>query len=227
VVIATLCEVNRKYMVKKCTLCHSENTSLYSKGEFREYYSCSNCSLVFVSEEFFLSPDLEKAKYDNHQNFTDDLVYQNYLKQIMDPVLDRIFPGACGLDFGCGPGPALSQMFESRGYEVDVYDVFYAPDQGVFQKSYDFITACEVVEHFHDPKMELDRLFGLLKSGGILAIKTQMLPLKEEFKSWYYKRDMTHVCFFSVGSFNSLAERWGADVEFVHSNVVLFTKTSG
>jgi len=214
-------------MVRKCPLCHSENTSLYAKGEFREYYSCSNCSLVFVPEEFFLTPDMEKEKYDCHQNLTDDLVYQRYLKQIMDPVLDRISPDACGLDFGCGPGPALSQMFESCGFKVDVYDVFYAPHTEVFNKSYNFITACEVVEHFHDPRMELDRLFGMLKSGGILAVKTRFLPLKDEFASWYYKRDKTHVCFFSEGSFNYWARRWGARVEFIQPDVVLFTKVAG
>lgn len=213
-------------MVRKCTLCHSENTSFYSKGESREYYLCSDCFLVFVPEEFFLSPELEKLKYDSHQNFTDDLVYRNYLKQIMNPVLDRVSPNACGLDFGSGPGPALSQMFESSGFKTDIYDAYYAPNTEIFHKSYDFITACEVVEHLFDPQMELDRLFGLLKPGGILAIKTQVLPSKENFSSWYYKRDKTHVCFFSKECFNSLAKRWGACVEFVQSDIVVFTKIS-
>jgi len=213
-------------MVRKCPLCHSEKTSFYADGESREYYLCSKCSLLFVPEEFFLSPDLEKLKYDNHQNDVDDLVYQNYLGQIMNPVLDRISSHACGLDFGCGPGPALSQMFEARGIKTDIYDAFYAPNTEVFKKSYDFITVCEVVEHFFDPRMELDRLFGMLKPGGILAIKTQVLPPKDEFSLWYYKRDKTHVCFFSEETFNALAERWGTEIEFVQSDVVLFKKAS-
>jgi len=198
---------------------------LFSQGESRDYYSCSNCSFVFVPEEFFLSPELEKSQYDSHQNFTDDLVYQNYLKQIMDPVLDRVSPNASGLDFGSGPGPALSLMFEKNGFKTDIYDAYYAPNEEVFEKSYDFITACEVVEHLFDPKMELDRLFSLVKPGGILAVKTQLLPPEDKFSLWYYKRDKTHVCFFSEQSLNFLAERWNATLEFVQPNVMIFTKT--
>ena len=79
-------------------------------------------------------------------------------------------------------------------------------NEGVFSKTYDFVTACEVVEHLHNPQIELDRLFNLLKPDGVLAIKTQFLPLKDEFSDWYYKRDLTHVCFFSEQSFKFFEE---------------------
>ncbi|WP_372639550.1 class I SAM-dependent methyltransferase [Ancylomarina sp.] len=210
----------------KCPLCRSENTSFYYEGESREYYSCIDCGLVFVPQVFFITYEAEKVKYDQHENFPDDLVYQDYLKQIMNPVLDRISEGASGLDFGSGPGPTLSKMFESRGFQTDIYDAYFAPNEEVFNKSYDFITACEVVEHLHKPQMELDRLFGLLKPNGVLAIKTQILSSKEEFPTWYYKRDMTHVCFFSDQSMRFLADKWKVEMVSVKSNVVLFIKTS-
>jgi len=207
-----------------CSLCHSGETSLYYEGESREYFLCSACHVVFVPETFFHSDLIEKEMYDKHQNSIDDVVYQKYLKRLMDPVVDRIPPGAKGLDFGCGPGPALSLLFEKRGFEMDIYDVFYAPNSEVFQNKYDFITASEVVEHFHDPKMELDRLFNLLNVGGVLAIKTQMLPSVDDFPQWYYKRDTTHVCLFSQKSFEFLAVRWGAKLEFVDTDIIIFTK---
>lgn len=208
-----------------CNLCHSEKISLYYEGDSREYYLCSVCGFVFVPETFLLSPDVEKRKYDKHENLPDDLIYQAYLKQIMNPVLGRIEEGASGLDFGSGPGPTLSRMFESRGFKTDIYDAYYAPNDQVFKKTYDFITACEVVEHFYKPQMELDRLFSMLKPNGILAIKTQMLPFEEEFSTWYYKRDMTHVCFFSERSMRFLADKWKAELIVVKSDVVLFIKT--
>ena len=210
--------------MEKCPLCCSENTSFYYEGESREYYSCIDCGLVFVPQVFFITYEAEKVKYDQHENLPDDLVYQDYLKQIMNPVLDRISEGASGLDFGSGPGPTLSLMFESRGFQTDIYDAYFAPNEEVFNKSYDFITVCEVVEHFYKPQMELDRLFGLLKLNGVLAIKTQMLPSKEEFPTWYYKRDMTHVCFFSVKSLKYLAERWGTELEVIKNDVFVFRK---
>lgn len=208
----------------KCPLCHSEKTSFHYEGESREYYACGNCEMVFVPEAFFVTSSVEKRKYENHQNFPEDLVYQNYLKQIMDPVQERIVDGAVGLDFGCGPGPVLSQMFVASGYETDVYDAYFAPCVEVFGKSYDFITACEVVEHFYKPQMELDRLFNMLRANGILAIKTQLVPADGSFSQWYYKRDITHVSFFSEKSFRYLEDKWGAQLEFIKPNVFLFTK---
>jgi len=212
--------------VEKCPLCRSENTSFYYEGESREYHSCKDCGLVFVPQVFFIPFEAEKAKYDNHENLPDDLVYQEYLKQIMNPVLDRIAEGTCGLDFGSGPGPTLSMMFESRGFQTDIYDAYYAPNEEVFSKTYDFITACEVVEHFHKPQMELDRLFSLLKPNGVLAIKTQFPPSDDEFHDWYYKRDLTHVCFFSEQSFKFLANKWQAEMVYIEPNVVVFVKLS-
>ncbi|MRT94199.1 class I SAM-dependent methyltransferase [Ancylomarina sp. 16SWW S1-10-2] len=211
-------------IVEKCPLCCSENTSFYFEGEFRKYYSCSVCGLVFVPQVFFITFEAEKAEYDQHTNAPNDLVYQDYLKQIMNPVLDRIAAGACGLDFGSGPGPTLSKMFESRGFQTDIYDPFYAPNQEAFQNTYDFITVCEVVEHFHKPQMELDRLFGLLKPNGVLAIKTQFLPPKIKFPNWYYKREPSHVCFFSEKCFKYLAEKWNSKLTYINPNIVVFVK---
>ena len=180
--------------------------------------------MVFVPAGFFLTSSVEKRKYEHHQNAPEDLVYQEYLKQIMDPVLERISEGAKGLDFGCGPGPALSQMFEAGGYKTDIYDAYFAPNDDVFGRSYDFITACEVVEHFYKPQMELDRLFSMLRPGGVLAIKTQLTPYDGTFPRWFYKRDITHVCFFSIKSLKYLAERWGAELEIVKADVFVFRK---
>ncbi len=212
--------------MEKCPLCHSEDASFYYEGESREYYSCIDCGLVFVPNVFFVTYKAEKIKYDQHENLPDDLVYQDYLKQIMNPVLDRISAGASGLDFGSGPGPTLSKMFESRGFQTDIYDAFYAPNEEVFRKSYDFITSCEVVEHLHKPQMELDRLFSLLRYNGVLAIKTQFLPSEDEFPDWYYKRDMTHVCFFSEQCFKFLADKWNSEMVCIKPNIVLFIKVS-
>ncbi len=210
--------------MEKCTLCYSNDTEEYYAGKSRKYFFCLKCSFVFVPDVFLLPSGAEKKLYDNHENSPDDLVYQEYLKQIMNPVLDHILTGAKGLDFGSGPGPTLHLMFRERGFETDIYDAFYAPDESVFQKSYDFITVCEVVEHFFEPRMELDRLFSMLNTNGVLAIKTQMLPHKDDFSTWYYKRDRTHVGFFSESCCSFLAEKWKAKMIFVDSNIVLFIK---
>ena len=41
-----------------------------------------------------------------------------FLGRLAEPLVERLDPGASGLDFGCGPGPALAAMLTRRGYTV-------------------------------------------------------------------------------------------------------------
>jgi hypothetical protein len=54
-----------------------------------------------------------------------------FLSQVFDPVTTHLKKGAKGLDFGSGPGPTLSLMFEKQGYQVDLFDKFYADNPEV------------------------------------------------------------------------------------------------
>ncbi|GJL65271.1 MAG: hypothetical protein NPIRA05_02420 [Nitrospirales bacterium] len=133
-------------------------------------------------------------------------------------------PQSHGLDFGSGPGPTLSVMFEEAGHTVALYDYFYAHDPAVFQGTYDFVTASEVAEHLHDPQKELDSLWKILKPGGLLGIMTKRVYDQQAFTTWHYKNDLTHVCFYSQATFQWLAEKWHAQLMVVDRDVVLFQK---
>jgi len=209
-------------MVTHCPLCHSNQISPYFESKGVTYLNCSQCDLVFVPKEFHLSDSDEKNRYDSHQNNSEDKRYRQFLSQVFNPVLDFIKPGDKGLDFGCGPGPTLSVMFEERGFKVDLFDKFYANDKSIFNNKYDFITATEVVEHLSNPGVELMRLRGVLNESGVLAIMTKMLNKKIDFSSWHYKDDPTHVCFFSKKTMKHLAKAWGISVKFYGDDVSLF-----
>ena len=115
-------------------------------------------------------------------------------------------------------------MLEGCGYSVDLYDKFYAKNDVVFEKQYDFITASEVVEHLRQPFVELSRLMGLLKSNGVLAIMTQILTPQKDFEQWYYKNDPSHIGFFSEKALNCLAQKWQAELYVISERVVIFKK---
>ena len=53
-------------------------------------------------------------------------------------------------------------------------------------RTYDFITCTETVEHFTDPCTELQRFDILLRPGGWLGVMTGMLDSWDDFPSWYY-----------------------------------------
>jgi len=173
----------------------------------------------------FLSPEEERLVYDRHQNSADDPRYRRFLGRLFTPLSQRLAPESCGLDFGSGPGPTLSVMFIEAGHSMEIYDPFYAPDTGPLQQQYDFITASEVVEHLHHPRHELDRLWSCLKPNGSLGIMTKRVIDRDAFSRWHYTHDPTHVCFFSLDTFQWLADHWRATWTAPEEDVVLFTKT--
>jgi 2-polyprenyl-3-methyl-5-hydroxy-6-metoxy-1,4-benzoquinol methylase len=162
----------------------------------------------------------EKKKYDQHQNSPEDQGYRHFLKPAMQAVLDLNLPnGAKGLDYGCGPGPTLSVMLAERGYEVDLYDPIYQPDQTNLQADYAFVTCTEVVEHFHDVKAELDKLWQRVRHGGVSVIMTLMFEDSQDFESSHYHRDLTHVSFFSQATMQWWAAQHNAKIDFPFANV--------
>ncbi|NIC37488.1 class I SAM-dependent methyltransferase [Halomonas desiderata] len=207
-----------------CPLCASPHSRHFHRDARRDYYRCENCRLAFVPPEQRLSPEQERAVYDQHENRPDDPGYRRFLSRLFEPLQHRLAPGASGLDFGAGPGPTLSLMFEEAGHPMSIYDPFYAPDAGVLERRYDFITATEVVEHLFAPGRELARLAALLPPGGWLGLMTKRVTGEEAFARWHYILDPTHVCFFSEASFECLAEHLGMSVEFPGADVALLQK---
>ncbi|MFQ5560421.1 MAG: class I SAM-dependent methyltransferase [Nitrospinota bacterium] len=208
-----------------CPLCTSRKTSLFVQDEFRTYQKCNPCALIFVSPSQFLPKHEEKERYDLHRNAPESYEYRKFLSPIFQAVLKTLAPKSSGLDFGSGPGPTLSLMFEEHGHRMALYDIFYAKDPRVLTKKYDFITASEVVEHLHKPGLEFLRLWGCLKEGGRLALMTRRPPDEEQaFSDWFYKNDPTHVCFFSQKTFTWLSKMLNARVQFTERDVVVFQK---
>lgn len=190
----------------------------------RRYLRCGTCRLVFVGAESLPTPEEERRQYDLHRNRPDDPGYRQFLSRLFEPMHARLSPGSQGLDFGCGPGPALGRMFEEAGHRVREYDPIYAQDETVFEERYDFITASEVVEHLHRPREELDRLWDRLQPGGWLGVMTKRVRDEAAFRTWHYRLDPTHVVFFGIETFEWLAARWGAEWTAPAADVVLMRK---
>ncbi len=207
-----------------CPLCRRADPRHFHRDRRRDYLRCSDCALVFVPPQFHLDRDAERAEYDLHRNDVDDPGYRAFLSRLVIPLLQRLTPPATGLDFGCGPGPALARMLEEAGLEVELYDPFYAPDDAVLCRSYDFICATEVVEHLSAPGAELARLWSRLAPGGWLGIMTKLVRDRAAFAGWHYKNDPTHICFFSRRTWDWWARRAGAALTYVGDDVMLLQK---
>jgi SAM-dependent methyltransferase len=207
-----------------CPLCRSLQTDAFHRDRQRNYYRCRSCRLVFVPPKHYIRREEEKAEYDRHQNRPDDPGYRQFLSRLFLPLQERLALNSQGLDFGSGPGPTLSVMLTEAGHDVVLYDPFYAHHPDVLTRRYDFITASEVVEHLHHPGLELDRLYRLLKPGGLLGIMTKQVIDRTRFANWHYINDPTHVCFFSTATFAWLTARWGARLDFIAHDVIIIRK---
>jgi hypothetical protein len=208
-----------------CLLCSSKNYSLFHKDHLRKYLQCLKCDFVFVPSQYHLSESEERKRYDTHNNNPEDPRYRQFLSQLTEPLNEIISSDSYGLDFGCGPGPTLSLMMQEKGHQMDLYDKFYAKNQSVFKKSFDFITLTEVLEHLYDPVFELERLASILKSKGILAVMTQTLTQDIDFKSWYYKNDPSHIGFYNDKSLTGLASLLELEITQFSDRVIFFKKS--
>ncbi|WP_429911441.1 class I SAM-dependent methyltransferase [Glycocaulis sp.] len=207
-----------------CPVCEESHVEAFFEEGSRSYSRCLQCGARYLDPGSRLDGDAERAQYDLHENDVADPGYRRFLSRLSVPLLERLAPGAQGLDYGCGPGPALAAMMEAAGHSMALYDPFYAPATAVLERKYDFITCTEVAEHFHDPAGEFERLDGLLKPGGWLGIMTCFHTDDARFEGWHYRKDPTHVVFYREETMHWLANRFGWECEIPAKDIALMRK---
>ena len=208
-----------------CPLCAAHDTvAHFADDSAREYLICSQCDLVFVPPQWHPTAETAKKRYDLHQNNPADAGYRRFLSQLADPMKVSIQVGAEGLDFGCGPTAALAMLFEEAGFLMSRYDPFYANDATVLERTYDFVASSEVVEHFVQPAQDWNLLLSLMKPAGVLGIMTSLRESSTDFARWWYRDDITHVCFYSRRTFEWLANHNKLAVEFKGGSVILLRR---
>ena len=208
----------------RCKICDAECTPIKYKKIKSVYHKCSNCEFVFKDASCYVTPEQEQKIYETHNNSIDDPKYVEYFQRFIRQC-DIKFVGGLklALDFGSGPEPVLAQILKrDYGYEVDIYDKYYAPEKVYDGKCYDLITATEVVEHLADPLAYFKIFKSLLKPGGLLAVMTQFHHNDEKrFEHWHYRRDESHVSFFTPKTMAYIAEQVGLKIVIIdtHKNV--------
>ncbi|MCK5874963.1 MAG: class I SAM-dependent methyltransferase [Alcanivoracaceae bacterium] len=207
-----------------CVLCHDMHCPHFAHVDGLDYFRCRRCQLTFLDPAQLPDADAEQRHYDLHENDPNDPGYRAFLNRLAAPLCEQLTAGSEGLDFGCGPGPALARMLEERGHQMSVYDPLFAPHANALDRQYDFVTCTEVVEHFHQPEREFELLAGLVKPGGMLAIMTSLLHDGIDFQKWHYRRDPTHVCFYRQPTFIQVARHYRMSSCEVQGNSVIFLR---
>ena len=207
--------------MQNCPLCAGHATTAFCSVQERHYWRCDDCALRFLQADQLPAPDEELAHYRLHNNDVNDAGYRGFLARLAEPLLQLLPPAQRGLDYGCGPGPALAQMLRAAGHDVAVFDPLFANEPELLQQQYDFITCTETVEHFHHPVTEFQRLIDMLNPGGWLALMTTLQDNDKHFADWHYRRDPTHVCFYRQETMRWLADAFDLSMRQPSRNVIL------
>ena len=210
-----------------CKICKKDTRVIKDKKKELFYYRCLSCGFVSLDDEFIVDKESEKAKYEMHENSFES---HGYVKMFEDFIEKAIAPYEENienvLEFGCGSGPVLAELLRRREMEVDQYDLYFYPKKVYEGKKYDLITSTEVFEHLKKPIEVLELLAKHTNDNGYIVLMTKFPPVDDrEFLAWWYRRDVTHISFFTPESFDVMAEKVGLKVlKIIDENIIIFQK---
>ncbi len=200
-----------------CKICNSTTLTVKDKQFRLDYFNCTNCDYLFLNPDDIVSKEEELRIYELHQNTLENTGYVNmfkdFIKKTITPHQSNI---KTALDFGSGPEPVLAHLLTEEGFDVDIYDPFFSPNKIYENKTYDLITSTEVVEHLKNPLETFELLYNCLNPEGILSMLTLFHPQDDErFQTWWYRRDTTHISFYTHTTFKYLAEKFNMKIVFL------------
>ncbi len=187
---------------------------------------CIHCSHMFCSP-------LPKNIYKNYE----DVVDKEYLRHVKTrelsaiaalKIINQYTQGKKLLDVGCATGDFL-KIAKDFGYSVEGLELSYwsseiAIKRGIkvyvetlkslskkMSKKYDVITLWGVIEHFENPKEEMEYLYNLLNPNGIIVLWTgnvDGLMSRLLGRKWWYWQGQ-HIQYFTNKSLNFLGKQTG------------------
>lgn len=227
-----------------CLNCKSKSYIKPYPKTYRRIVSCNKCGLIYTNPRLkkrFLER-LYSKEYFNNSN-SDHFGYENYVgdqEKIIKTFSKRIktieeLYGKKGkiLDVGCATGfflkAARDRNWKTEGVEVSKFATDYARTHYKFKihqgnfltlkitpNSYDIITLWDVIEHFHNPILALNKINKLLKPGGLLILSTpdaKSIPAKLTRERWVgYKLSDEHLGYFSRQTLESLLNNAGFSI---------------
>ncbi|NOX15806.1 MAG: class I SAM-dependent methyltransferase [Epsilonproteobacteria bacterium] len=199
----------------RCKVCDNTTKTLEDKAQKKIYHYCPNCQAIILDKSFIVDKNRENSQYNNHNNSFESSGYVKMFEDYLDYFWGDLkkHNKQNSLDFGSGPGPVLAQILQNRGINADIYDKFYQPNKIYENKKYNLITSTEVFEHLQNPFEILTIFKKHLKKGGLIAIMTLFHDNnKENFLKWWYRRDPTHILFYTPKTFEVLAKMCGLKI---------------
>ncbi|WP_457744858.1 class I SAM-dependent methyltransferase [Sulfurimonas sp.] len=206
-------------MSKNCPLCKTKSKLFYQDKQ--SYYKCENCYGIFVDETQLPDKRSEKARYELHSDDSADEGYRAFVAPITKNIEKEFQKSHKGLDFGAGTSQIITKVMLEKGYDMVSYDPFFHNYPKLLENRYDYIAACEVIEHFYNPYKEFKLLKHLLNKDARLYCMTDIYDESIDFAKWYYKNDLTHVFFYHKKTFEWIQEEFDFDFLKIDKRFIL------
>lgn len=205
--------------MSQCPLCSSYGEQFYKD----EFLICPKCKGIFKNPELLLDEAKEKERYELHSDDASDFGYQQFVSPIVKSVVRDFKITDSGLDFGSGNSKIVATVLQNESYNVKVYDPYFAPIEENLEKKYDYITTCEVIEHFNNPQKEFTLLRSLLKEGGKLYCMTHLHDESIDFSKWYYKNDPTHIFIYQAKTVEFIKNHFGFSDATIEKRLIVWS----
>lgn len=216
-------------MKKACPICENGNNQFERILNEIELLKCKNCHFIYADV-----PDKEIEEYNSHYDDNIALEYEKgqtrldeiWFQKIADKFTKRLGKGKV-LDVGCGNG-ILLKFFKQNGW--DCYGVDLSPWSINFARKYDFtlvqekieetlvlkennfdlIVSTSTLEHIAQPLLHVEKIFELLKPGGIAYFagipNYSSISIKFGFSRFHSNMPPAHVNYFTSKTIRKLFE---------------------
>jgi len=195
-------------------LCAAFDRAIVLKMYEVAYFRCESCGFIQTEEPYWLGEAYSSAiaRQDvgiMFRNMTNCDVTTALLNLVLPETVDAV-------DFGGGHG-VFVRMMRDRGFNFYWSDRYasndYAPGfEAPEGKTFDFLTAFEVLEHFVDPASGIARLMELSEN---VLVSTAIVPKPApRISDWWYFSPSSgqHVSFYTETAISDLARRFGRHV---------------
>lgn len=210
-----------------CPICGNKKLNPYKIGTDFELSKCAKCKLVFspvVPTDEELSKYYEKYAYEGVSELSPitTIRFREWLKKFERfRKLNKI------LDVGCGRGEFLEEAQKfgwnvtGSEYSETAVNILKAKNITVISGDieeysttdyFDVIVSIEVVEHLKNPLQNVNKMFSLLRPGGLLFLTTPNrksltgVIIKSRWRVFEYPE---HLFYFSCNSMNSMLVKTG------------------
>ncbi len=209
----------------QCRLCEGPLIKRFNLLVLRKhdvaYYECQSCGSLQSGIPYWLD-----EAYDSSLSNLDTGAAQRALRNIAAAVaVAKLFRITNALDVGGGDG-LLCRFLRDYGINCYVRDKYADPAyaQGFTCPDFDvpdLVLAFEVLEHFQEPRADLDALFGNRPR----AVLVSTCVYSNQRDEWWYlaPEGGQHVFFYSKKALELIAQRYDYDL-VISNEMILFAK---